>query len=479
MGDRGKLGAKDHGFVGIYAITLTADDGVRLGRAFGGSVTAGRREGGGGPARIALGFDLRPGSWELQNAVVRGLASEGVSVIHVGNAGAALVLFAAARLKLDGAVVVGGGPRPAHWNGVRFYREGRPLGADEIGALRCRAFDMSSRDILPFSGEVTYLNLAPDYLRAMEQEFEETTRSLRRRPLRVAVATLPGTASLVAPHALRRVGCRVVRIGRESLGGDRGEMTGLSEGVLLRRLGEGVRRSGAEVGFVLDGDGARLHVLDSDGGPAPPDFIAALIVRGLPHAPVVAADIRSGDLIEKPVSDRRGRLEWSGPGESSLEEKLRGTGAVFAAGADGLCLFADRGAPRPDGIYTALRLIESFTRIRDREGRDLRLREALPGSERFRAPERVIQGRGSRTILHRFREILEIEEWQPRSVVHVPGAAVRVRFDDSWGVLYRAPETADLHLRFEARTEEAFHRTGDFLRDVLERARETAVPAPA
>lgn len=479
MGDRGRLGARDHGFLGIYAITLTADDGVRLGRAFAESVASEVAKGRRGPARIAVGFDVRPGSWELQNAVVRGLASHGVRVVHVGIAGAPLVLFAAERLKLDGAVVIGGGARPAHWNGVRFYRDGRPLGADEIGTIRSRAFDMGSRDILPFSGEVTDLNLAPDYLRTLEEEFEETTRSLRRRPLRAAVATLSGTTSLVAPHALRRVGCTLVRLGRGCLESSGGRKSPLSEEALLRRLGEGVRHSRADIGFILDGEGARLHVLDGEGKAVPPDFVAALVVRGLPPAPAVVADVRSGDLIEGPVRDRHGRIHWSGPGEGALEEKLREEGAPFAAGADGLFFFADRGAPRPDGIYAALRLVETFTRLREREGRDLSLRDALPGAERFRAPERVLQGRGSRTILHRFREILETENRSARGVIAIPGAAVRARFVESWGVLYRAPETGDLHLRFEARTEEAFHRTGSVLREALEQARETAVPAPA
>lgn len=482
MAERGHLGISDQGFLGIFAVTLTADDGVRLGRAFAENLLgpAGIRK---GSARIAVAYDTRPGSWELQNAIVRGLASQGVHVIHLGHAPTALALFSVNQLRLSGAVVIGGGHRPSHWNGVRFYRESTPLSVDEIGDLRRRAHEMPSRDLLPFSGEVSYLNMAPDYLRLAEREFESTRRVLRPRPIRVVAVTFGGAASSLAAQALRRIGCRVDRMDGDLRRGDGARGCDPSDGPLLRELGAAVRRAGADLGFALDGGGARLRVVDGEGVPLTTDFPAALFLESMEPADgreTLVADVRSGGLVEAPARRRNARLVWSAPGEKALTESLHGVGARFAAGADGLYLFADRSSGHPDGTYAALRLIEILARAREKGGPDIGVRDLLPGAERFRAPEKIVTGIGNRMIIHHFGRLIAAASGAcpVRAVEAIPGVAIRATLDGACVLFYKDPADGDLHLRYEAETEAAFHAAGTLARETLALARleETAAP---
>jgi phosphomannomutase len=105
---------REYDIRGIVGQTLGAADAYAIGRGFGTRV---RRNGG---TRVAVGFDGRFSSVELEAALVRGLTEAGIDVVRVGLGPTPMLYFAEATLEVDGGVQITGSHNPAEYNGFKM-----------------------------------------------------------------------------------------------------------------------------------------------------------------------------------------------------------------------------------------------------------------------------------------------------------------------------------------------------------------------
>src|SRR5260370_15230679 len=96
---------REYDIRGIVGQTLSAADARAIGQAY--AVTLGEA----GGHRVAVGYDGRLTSPELEAALVDGLALEGAHVVRIGRGPTPMLYYAAATLGLHGAALV---PRPRH-----------------------------------------------------------------------------------------------------------------------------------------------------------------------------------------------------------------------------------------------------------------------------------------------------------------------------------------------------------------------------
>src|SRR5258708_37766431 len=89
---------REYDIRGIVGQTLFAADAHARGRAFAAMLA----EGGG--KRVAVGYDGRLTSPELEAALVDGLAEGGADVVRTGRGPTPMLYFAAATLKVDGGI---------------------------------------------------------------------------------------------------------------------------------------------------------------------------------------------------------------------------------------------------------------------------------------------------------------------------------------------------------------------------------------
>jgi len=83
------------------------------------------------PARVAVGYDVRPSSIALSEALIAGLMAQGCEVHELGLCGTEEVYFATWHYALDGGIMITASHNPADYNGLKFVREqARPLSAD-------------------------------------------------------------------------------------------------------------------------------------------------------------------------------------------------------------------------------------------------------------------------------------------------------------------------------------------------------------
>jgi phosphomannomutase len=120
---------REYDIRGIVGETLSAADAQAVGRAFAQTLAAS------GVRRLAVGYDGRLTSPELEAALVDGLASEGADVVRIGLGPTPMLYFAAATLGVDGGVMVTGSHNPSNYNGFKFVVTGKPFYGEAIRAL--------------------------------------------------------------------------------------------------------------------------------------------------------------------------------------------------------------------------------------------------------------------------------------------------------------------------------------------------------
>ena len=110
---------REYDIRGIVGQTLSAADARAVGRAY--AVTLAEA----GGSRVAVGYDGRLTSPELEAALVDGLAMEGAEVVRIGRGPTPMLYYAAATLGVDGGVMVTGSHNPPDHNGFKFVYQGK------------------------------------------------------------------------------------------------------------------------------------------------------------------------------------------------------------------------------------------------------------------------------------------------------------------------------------------------------------------
>ncbi len=131
---------REYDIRGVVGRTLHPADAFAIGRCFGTIVT---RDGG---STVAVGYDGRLSSPELEPPLVEGLKASGIEVLRVGRGPTPMLYFAATTLKADGGVMVTGSHNPPDYNGFKMMLHNKPF----FGAASSRSARMAAAgDVVP------------------------------------------------------------------------------------------------------------------------------------------------------------------------------------------------------------------------------------------------------------------------------------------------------------------------------------------
>src|ERR1700740_2828794 len=110
---------REYDIRGIVGQTLSTTDARALGRAY--ALTLAEA----GGKRVAVGYDGRLTSPELEATLVDGLATEGVDVVGMGVGAHPMLYYASATLGVDGGIMVTGSHNPPDHNGFKMVFRGK------------------------------------------------------------------------------------------------------------------------------------------------------------------------------------------------------------------------------------------------------------------------------------------------------------------------------------------------------------------
>ncbi len=443
---------REYDIRGIVGSTLGADDAFAVGRAFGIMIARG------GGSRVAVGYDGRLSSPELEQAVVRGLIASGAEALRVGCGPTPMLYYAATTLPADGAIMVTGSHNPPDYNGFKMMLGRKPFYGEQIKELgRLAAL---SDDVAASEGSERRIDIAHDYIARLIADWDGGDRILK-----VVWDNGNGAAGEILQRLVR------------SLPGEHTVLNGAVDGAFpahhpdptvpknLEQLIAAVRERHADLGIAFDGDADRIGVVDNDGqilwGDELLIVLARDVLRSRPGGTIIA-DVKASQVLFDEVARAGGTpLMWR-TGHSLIKAKMAETGSPLAGEMSGHVFFADKWYGFDDALYASVRLLGIVARM---EAPLSSVKQGLPRT--ISTPELRFDCEDTR----KFGVIEEVAGRLKREGAEVSSIdGVRVKTPDGWWLLRASNTQAVLVARAEAADESGLDRLKAVLSSQLEQS---------
>jgi phosphomannomutase len=316
---------------GLSPQQLDADGAYAIGQAIAKFIKA---------KQVIVGRDMRGTSPELSDAVIRGLMSQGASVVDVGMVTTPMLYWAVGNAATWtksteglGGVMVTASHNPSEYNGIKMCTgDVLPIGA-ATGMNQIRDLATAGPyEPTPESATATRreYDIRQNYIDALMRRINECNVA----PMSVVVDTANGMEGSIVADILAR--CKNVTWHGLFLEPDgtfpNHEANPLNHET-LRDLQKEVMERKADVGFAFDGDGDRVGIIDEKGGIVSGDLIVAFIAGEIlktHHGGIVLYDQVSSRIVPEYVRECGGRPMISKVGHGFIKPQMASTGAIFA-----------------------------------------------------------------------------------------------------------------------------------------------------
>lgn len=448
---------REYDIRGTVGRTLSEADAFAIGRCFG-SIVA--RNGG---LTVAIGYDGRLSSPELETYLAKGLSASGIETIRIGRGPTPMLYYASTKLKTDGAVMVTGSHNPPDYNGFKMVLAGKPFFGDQIRALggQAEAGDVVDETVTPGRN----IDISADYVARLLADWDGGDRLLK-----VVWDNGNGAAGEVLAKLVAGLPGEHIVLNGEIDGRFPAHHPDPTVPANLRQLIAEVAKHRADIGIALDGDADRIGLIDDKGRILFGDQLLVVLARDVlrehPGATIIA-DVKASQVLFDEIGRAGGNpLMWR-TGHSLIKAKMAETGSPLAGEMSGHIFFADHWYGFDDALYAAVRTLGILARS-DRPLSEIR--DELP---------QVINTPEVRFDCDDTRKFAVIEEVAGRlrdedaKVSETDG--VRVLTDDGWWLLRASNTQAVLVARAEATTEAGLDRLKQALVHQLELS---GLPAP-
>ncbi len=431
---------REYDIRGIVGQTLKPEDAFAIGRCFGSIVVRG------GGKRVAVGYDGRLSSPELEAQLVAGLRACGLEVCRIGLCATPMLYFAAYDLQADGAAMVTGSHNPPNYNGFKMMLGKKPFYGAQIQQIGRMA---AEGDVVPEqAGSDREVDIAASYADRVLKDWDGGDRKL-------TVVWDPGNGSsgpITKALAARLPGTHFV-INGDVDGTFPNHHPDPTVAKNLEQLIAEVKREKADLGIAFDGDGDRIGVVDNEGHILFGDQLLVVLARDvLKSKPggMIIADVKASQVLFDEVAKAGGTpLMWK-TGHSLIKAKMAETGSPLAGEMSGHIFFADKWYGFDDAPYSAVRLLGIIARM---SGTLAEVRAALP--QVINTPELRFNCEESR----KFKVVEEVKERLAAAGAKVQDVdGVRVLTDDGWWLLRASNTQAVLVARCEATSPEGLER---------------------
>ncbi len=292
-----------------------------------------------GADRISVGYDCRPSSPGLADALSAGIMSVGCDVEALGAVPTDLVYFASGRDGVPG-VMITASHNPAGYNGIKLCGIGAaPIGVDSgLADIKQLAIDGVSTD--GPRGSVRRVDAVPDYIDHLLGIVDPSNIAA----LDVVVDGGNGMAGIAVERVFDRLQARLYGLYLEPDGTFPNHPANPLEPENLIDAIATVRDSGADLGVAFDGDADRAFFIDDKGevlsGSTTTALVATWFLERRPGASIVHNLITSRSVPEI-ITENGGTPIRTRVGHSFIKAVMAETGAVFGGEHSGHYYFAD------------------------------------------------------------------------------------------------------------------------------------------
>jgi phosphomannomutase len=420
---------REYDIRGIIGETLGTADAYAIGRGF---ATLLRQAGG---SKVAVGYDGRLSSPELEAALVEGLNDSGCDAVRIGMGPTPMLYYAEASAEdVHGGIQITGSHNPANYNGFKMVFQGRPFfGADiqELGRLAAAGAWLDG------NGSHEHREVLNAYVARLTEGLAGIDRA-QLANLRIGWDAGNGAAGPALELLVDQLPGEHHLLFTQVDGNFPNHHPDPTEEKNLADLKQLVAGKNLDFGVAFDGDGDRIGAIDGLGRVIWGDQLLMIYAEDLlamePGAAIIA-DVKASSALFDQVERLGGRPTMWKTGHSLIKSKMKETGAPLAGEMSGHVFFAHQYYGFDDALYAAVRLIAASARL----GKSVtELRGAMPAL--VNTPELRFQVDESR----KFAVIDEVKERLAAAGADVNAIdGVRVSTPDGWWLL-RASNTQDV-----------------------------------
>ncbi len=438
---------REYDIRGIVSSTLSKLDVHVIGRVFGSMLI----EKGG--KSVAVGYDGRLSSPELEAALVEGLAASGAQVVRIGLGPSPMLYFATEILPTDAGVMITGSHNPPEYNGLKLTIGSKPFFAEDIRQLGQRA---EAGNYIDGEGKVSRKSILVEYVSRLLADFKAGDGM----PIKVAWDPGNGAAGQAVKMLTDRLPGRHTVLNEKIDGTFPAHHPDPTIEKNLSQLKKAVENHKCDLGIAFDGDGDRIGVVDSRGRVMWGDqllvILAAEVIKEHPGA-IIIADVKASSVFFDEITRMGGQpLMWK-TGHSHIKNKMMETGALLAGEMSAHIFFKHRYYGFDDALYVAIRLLSAI----NKQGKSLAsMLDSLPIM--INTPELRIDCAENR----KFEVVFEVH----KRLLGVDGITVndidgvRVQTKDGWWLLRASNTQAALVARCESINAKGLKKLKDELR---------------
>ena len=289
---------------------------------------------------VVVGYDVRPSSLDILDALAKGIASHDSEVVSIGLCGTEEIYFATNHLNTDAGVMITASHNPADYNGLKIVGSGAsPVSMDSgLGDIKAVA------ESIEYNGDIKSdihdADIRENYLEKILSFIDID----RIKPIKIIVNSGNGCAGPVVDALESRLPITFIKIQNEP---DGSFPNGIPNPLLIENreaTSRAVIEHKAELGIAWDGDFDRCFFFDANG-----QFIENYYLIGLLSEELLRSN--PGDhIIHDPrlvwntreeVLKAGGIPELSKAGHSFIKETMRANKAVYGGEMSGHHYFRD------------------------------------------------------------------------------------------------------------------------------------------
>jgi phosphoglucosamine mutase len=309
--------------------------------------------------RILVGRDTRESGVWIEQALARGIRSEGARLVSAGVIPTPGVAYLTRSMDFDAGVVISASHNPFQDNGIKVF-SGRGEKFDETREAQIEALIADPHFTVDTAGDATVEqeDLASAYL---GHAHEVLPNPAPLAGTRIALDCANGATTSVAPRLFRELGFDLTVIGGEPDGRNINLHCGSTHPEKLSAL---VRADGFRLGVAFDGDGDRAILIDHTGGIVDGDAVMLMCAKhmqaqGRLRGNAVVATVMSNIGLELALRELGIELVRAPVGDKYVMEEIIKRDLSLGGEQSGHVIFSEY-LFTGDGITTALSVLRTM-----------------------------------------------------------------------------------------------------------------------
>ena len=410
---------------------------------------------------IVVGRDARLSGPMVLDLVTGTLTGMGFDVINIGLASTPTTEIAVTGEDACGGLILTASHNPLQWNALKLLNEHGEFLNDAEGKEVLRIADAEDFNFCEVTelGHVytndTYNRRHIEQVLALDLVDRDAIAAAN---FRVAVDAVNSVGGVVIPQLLRALGVKdIVTLNCEPTGHFAHTPEPIPEN--LTDIMRVVKDSGADVGFVVDPDVARLAIVKEGGEMFGEEYtLVSIADYVLSHTPGATVSNLSSSRALRDVTNAHGcTYTAAAVGEVNVTTEMKRTGAVIGGEGNGGVIYPAIHYGRDALVGVAL-----FLTMMAKSGRKpSEIRAALPAYSIYKTKVQLTEGLDVDGILAQVKA-----KFADEKITDIDG--VKIDFADKWVHLRRSNTEPIIRIYSEAATPEAAQALAEQIKSIIE-----------